>query len=128
MILPAATPATTAFLSGSAGTGEWLLLFGVILVLFGPRRLPEIARTVGRWMMEARRAANEFRDQVMSIDVSVDNPPRPSPPPPAPGAASPGAAGAVHRGATDRVAASITLPASEHKPDTPPSPEAPPPP
>ncbi|MCE9613987.1 MAG: twin-arginine translocase TatA/TatE family subunit [Lentisphaerae bacterium] len=98
----------TAFLSGSAGTSEWLLLFGVILVLFGPRRLPEIARTVGRWMHEARRAANEFRDQIMSLDGSADDatgrhvppvlPPRPLPP------------GGIHRQPPD-VLASADAPA-----------------
>ena len=57
-----------AFLSGAPGPFEWLVLFFVILLLFGPRRLPEIARTLGRVLEELRRASSEFRDQVMRID------------------------------------------------------------
>ena len=59
-----------AFLTGAPGAGEWVLLFLAILLLFGPRRLPEIARTIGRVLEELRRASTEFRDQVMQIDDS----------------------------------------------------------
>lgn len=50
---------------------EWVLLFFVILILFGPRRLPEIARILGRMFEELRRASSEFRDQVMQIEESA---------------------------------------------------------
>jgi TatA/E family protein of Tat protein translocase len=63
-------PFILGFLSGSPGMGELLLLSAVILVLFGPRRLPEVARMIGRAMQELRRASQDFRDQVMRIDVS----------------------------------------------------------
>jgi sec-independent protein translocase protein TatB len=56
------------FFSGGPGAGEWALLFFVIFVLFGPRRLPEIARMLGRLMDSLRRASHEFRDQVMAIE------------------------------------------------------------
>ncbi len=84
MILMAATPTTImAFLGGSVGTGELLVLFLIILVMFGPRRLPEIARMLGRAMLEMRRAANEFRDHVMDIEVVEHTPRAAQPPPPA---------------------------------------------
>jgi TatA/E family protein of Tat protein translocase len=57
-----------AFLSGSPGWGELVLLFLVVLVLFGPRRLPEIARMIGRVLEEMRRASQEFRDNIMNIE------------------------------------------------------------
>lgn len=57
-----------AFLAGSVGPGEVLLLFLVVLVLFGPRRLPDIARQLGKVATELRRAAQNFRDQVMQMD------------------------------------------------------------
>lgn len=85
MMLLSATPGTLAFLGGSTGTGEILVLFLVVLILFGPRRLPEMARMVGRAMQDLRRAAQDFRDQVMRIDPGLggDAPssPKPSVPP-----------------------------------------------
>lgn len=34
------------------------------LILFGPKRLPEIARQMGKFMAEFRRASNEFQSQI----------------------------------------------------------------
>lgn len=62
-----AAMASLAFLPGSPGPGELLLLFLAILLLFGPRRLPEMARKVGRMLEALRRASYEFRDQIMAI-------------------------------------------------------------
>ena len=61
-------PAPIAFLTGSPGPGELILLFVVILVLFGPRRLPEIARMIGKTLEDLRRASHDFRDQIMRIE------------------------------------------------------------
>lgn len=57
-----------ALLGGSVGTGEWIVLFVVILIVVGPKRLPEVARKIGRMMEMFRRAADEFKEQLMSID------------------------------------------------------------
>ena len=57
-----------AFLGGSVGAGEWVVLFVVILIVVGPKRLPEIARKLGRTMEMFRRAADEFKDQLMNMD------------------------------------------------------------
>jgi len=62
---------SVAFLAGSVGTGEWVVLFVVILIVVGPKRLPEIARTIGRTMEMFRRAADEFKDQIMNMDKDV---------------------------------------------------------
>lgn len=40
----------------------FLVLLG--LVLFGPKRLPEIARQMGKFVAEFRRASNEFQSQI----------------------------------------------------------------
>ena len=48
---------------------ELVVVFLVVLVLFGPRRLPEIAKMIGKTLHELRRASEDFKDQVMSIDT-----------------------------------------------------------
>lgn len=45
-------------------SGEMVFLFFLALILFGPKKLPEIGRTIGRFMNEFRRASNEFRSQI----------------------------------------------------------------
>jgi TatA/E family protein of Tat protein translocase len=62
-----------AFLSGVPGHMELLLLFVLVLLLFGPRKLPDIAKTIGRTISDLRRASQDFRDQVMSIDEDVED-------------------------------------------------------
>ena len=44
--------------------GETIFLFVLALVVFGPKKLPEIARQVGRYLNEFRRASNEFKAQI----------------------------------------------------------------
>lgn len=70
---------SVAFLTGSVGTGEWIVLFVVVLIVVGPKRLPEIARKIGRTMEMFRRAADEFKEQLMSIDQEPRNPSAPAP-------------------------------------------------
>lgn len=45
-------------------SGEMIFLFFLALILFGPKKLPEIGRQIGRIMNEFRRASNEFRSQI----------------------------------------------------------------
>jgi sec-independent protein translocase protein TatB len=47
-------------------SGEMIFLFFLALILFGPKKLPEIGRTIGRFMNEFKRASNEFRSQIES--------------------------------------------------------------
>ena len=46
------------------GMSEMIFIFLLALLIFGPRKLPEIAREVGKFMAEFRRAGNEFRSQI----------------------------------------------------------------
>ena len=62
-----------AFLPGSPGAGELLIIFIVVLVLFGPKRLPSIARSIGRMLEEIRRASQDFRDQLMRADDDLSD-------------------------------------------------------
>lgn len=43
---------------------ETIFLFFLALIIFGPKKLPEIARQVGKYMNEFRRASNEFKSQI----------------------------------------------------------------
>jgi sec-independent protein translocase protein TatA len=46
------------------GGGELLLIVLAVLVLFGPKKLPELAQSLGRGMREFRRAQREFAEQI----------------------------------------------------------------
>ena len=91
------------------GFSEVLLIFALALVVLGPDKLPQVARTVGRWAGRARAMARQFRDQLESeadgLKVDLNTPPpaapqaRPSPgtphqdtPPPAAAAPAPATA------------------------------------
>lgn len=71
---------TVAFF-GSPGGPEILLILLAVLLLFGAKRLPEIARSLGRSMEEFRRAARDVTDEIMHADLEAQ---RPSPPKPLP--------------------------------------------
>ena len=43
---------------------ETIFLFFLALIIFGPKKLPEIARQVGKYMNEFKRASNEFKAQI----------------------------------------------------------------
>ncbi len=46
---------------GTLGTQEMIVIFLLALILFGPKKLPEIGRTVGKALTEFRRASNELK-------------------------------------------------------------------
>jgi Tat protein translocase TatB subunit len=48
------------------GFSETIFLFLLALVIFGPKKLPEIARQIGKALNEFRRASNEFKSQIES--------------------------------------------------------------
>jgi sec-independent protein translocase protein TatB len=51
-------------LYSSLGVGDTIVLFLLALVVFGPKRLPEIGRQIGKIYGEFRRASNEFKFQI----------------------------------------------------------------
>jgi Tat protein translocase TatB subunit len=49
--------------------GEELIVIGLlVLVIFGPSKLPQMARDLGRFVNEARRSVDEFKDELVSAN------------------------------------------------------------
>ena len=46
---------------GSIGMPELVIIFVVALVIFGPRKLPELGRSLGKSLSEFKRASNDLR-------------------------------------------------------------------
>lgn len=57
---------------GTLGMPELILIFVVALLLFGPRKMPQIGRSVGRALGEFRRASNEFK-RTIEDEVAADD-------------------------------------------------------
>jgi TatA/E family protein of Tat protein translocase len=49
---------------GSLGASELLLIFAVILIVFGPRKIPEIGRMLGKAMGEFRKATDDLKNTI----------------------------------------------------------------
>src|SRR5262249_9354243 len=58
------------------GMPELLVILVVALVVLGPKRLPEVARTLGKAMAEFRRQASDVMGEVQSQALLEDDPPR----------------------------------------------------
>ena len=56
---------------GSIGGPEVILLFIVALLIFGPRKLPELGRSIGKAMADFRRATNDFKSN-LEREVQID--------------------------------------------------------
>ena len=46
------------------GPSEMVIIGLIFLVIFGPSSLPRMARDVGRFVAEARRAIDDFKDEI----------------------------------------------------------------
>jgi sec-independent protein translocase protein TatB len=46
--------------------GDTVVIFILALLFFGPKKLPELARQIGKVLNEFKRASNEFRSQIES--------------------------------------------------------------
>jgi TatA/E family protein of Tat protein translocase len=75
---------------GSLGVWEIALIMVLALLLFGPRKLPEIGRTLGKGLAEFKKASNELK---RSIETEVEEEERAQRALPAAAPAVPAAAG-----------------------------------
>ena len=56
----------------SVGNTELLLILGAALIFFGPRRLPQLSRQIGRSLSEFRRASDDFK-RTWEREVNMEN-------------------------------------------------------
>lgn len=68
------------------GFQEMLIILIVVLIFFGPKRLPDLAKSIGKGIAEFRKASEEVR---RGIDEATREEPPEEPPSPDPGAAKP---------------------------------------
>lgn len=60
-----------AFL-GTLGTQEMVLIFLILLLLFGAKKLPQLARGIGKSVGEFRKAREEFEEEIRKGGEEVD--------------------------------------------------------
>ena len=66
------------------GMPELIVILVVALIVLGPQRLPELARSLGKAMAELRRQSSEIMEEFQVKDLLDDEPPRQKSPPPKP--------------------------------------------
>ena len=69
---------------GTLGGPEVILILVVALIVFGPRRLPEIGKSMGKMLAEFRKASNDFKRTIedeLEAEKSREAQPPPTPAP-----------------------------------------------
>ncbi|MDP2480703.1 MAG: twin-arginine translocase TatA/TatE family subunit [Candidatus Palauibacterales bacterium] len=59
---------------GSFGFSEMLVIVVLVLIFFGPQRMPEIARGLGKAMREFRKSMNEVKRELEQAGMADDSP------------------------------------------------------
>ncbi len=57
---------------GSIGGTELLVIMVIALLIFGPRKLPELGRTIGKGLSEFKRASNDLK-RSLEEELEVDD-------------------------------------------------------
>jgi len=65
---------------GSLGVPELLFILVLALLVFGPRKLPEIGRTMGKALGEFRRATSDLK-KTLDVELSAEERKTPAPTP-----------------------------------------------
>jgi sec-independent protein translocase protein TatB len=60
------------FILDSLGGTELLVILGAALIFFGPRRLPQLSRQIGKGLAEFRRASDDFK-RTWEREVNLEN-------------------------------------------------------
>jgi sec-independent protein translocase protein TatA len=62
---------------GKIGMGELLIILAVVLLIFGPSKLPALARSMGQAMKEFRKGTQEVQDGLNQLSKDVMEDPKP---------------------------------------------------
>jgi sec-independent protein translocase protein TatB len=57
------------------GMPELLLILALALIVLGPKKLPELARALGKGMAELRRATDEIKDEFRQMENDIEDSP-----------------------------------------------------
>ena len=57
---------------GRIGMGELLLIFGIVLIVFGPSKLPSLAKSMGQESAEFKKGANEITKEMDKMAEEVE--------------------------------------------------------
>ena len=68
----------TILLSSILGGWEMILILAVILIIFGPKKLPEFARGLGQSIKEFKKASNEVVTEIQNAGMDDHHNPPPS--------------------------------------------------
>jgi sec-independent protein translocase protein TatA len=77
---------------GSLGMPELVIIFVIALIVFGPRKLPELGKSLGKSLAEFKRASNELRNSLeeeIRVEEERERTVKASPAPVAAAAAAP---------------------------------------
>jgi TatA/E family protein of Tat protein translocase len=68
---------------GSVGVPELIIIFTIALIIFGPRKLPELGKSLGKSLAEFKRASNELKntldEEIRIEEQRASRPPDPEP-------------------------------------------------
>jgi len=68
---------------GSIGMPELIIILVIALIIFGPRKLPELGRSLGKSIGEFKRASNELRstlEEEIRVEEQKTTVTKPAPP------------------------------------------------
>ncbi len=71
-MIPSLFPVTVPrfMLIGPLGWSELLIILFLVLLFFGPRRLPEVAESIGKSIRRFKKSTQEIKDEIESKDLS----------------------------------------------------------
>ena len=57
------------------GMPELIVILALALIVLGPKRLPEIARALGKGLAQFRRATDDLKEELRHVEEDIEQPP-----------------------------------------------------